>query len=176
MDLDVDYSRWKQDICRAEDMFQSYPVLTNAKRIGYVKEPMLHYRWTPSSISNNPKLKYYNAFRTIYSREDEYLPLWEMDAETVSKTRLRRIPNILGILITGYHACKRVGKQDEWKAFVKEAGMDHFFRKLLPWQEKKGISAYYRLLGSLIMAGNTLLLMRILDAYQWYSLHIKNKK
>lgn len=176
VDVDVDYSVWKPDICRGEDMFQTYPMLTNAKRIGYIKEPFVHYRWTPGSISNKPKLQFYNAFRTIYSREEEYLPLWGMDEETVRKARLRRIPNILGILITGYHACKRIGKLDEWKAFIKKVSADPFFRELLPWQDKKSMNSYYRLLGSLIMSGNTFLLARTLDAYQWYTDHIKSKK
>ena len=176
VDVEVDYSPWKKDICRGEDMFQTYPMLTNAKRIGYIKEPMVHYRWTPSSISNNPKLKFYNAFRTIYRREEEYLPLWDMDEETVRKARLRRIPNILGILINGYHACKQADRLDEWNAFINEVSRDPFFRELLPWQDKEKLSSYYRLLGKLILAGNAFLLAKILDAYQWYSDHIKRKK
>lgn len=176
VDVNVDYSPWKQDICRGEDMFQAYPVLTNAERIGYIREPMVHYRWTPSSISNNPKLKFYNAFRTIYRREEEYLPLWDMEEETVRKARLRRIPNMLGILINGYHACKQTGRLDEWKAFIKEVSRDPFFRELLPWQDKEKINPYYRLLGSLILAGNTFALAQVLDAYAWYVKHIKRKK
>lgn len=176
VDVDVDYSVWKSDICRGEDMFQTYPMLTNAKRIGYIREPFVHYRWAPGSISNNPKLKFYNAFRTIYCREDEYLPLWNMDAEIEKKAKLRRIPNILGILTTGYHASKKAGKLDEWKKFIKEVSVDSFFRGLYPAQYRGEINPYYRLLGSLIMAGNTFLLARTLDAYQWYSDHMKSKK
>ena len=176
VDVDVDYSVWKRAICRGEDMFQTYPMLTNATRIGYIREPLLQYRWTPGSISNNPKLKFYNAFRTIYSREDEYLPLWNMGAEIEKKAKLRRIPMILGILVTGYHACGRVGKLEEWKGFIKEVGQDPFFRGLFPKQYSKYINPYYRLLGRLIMAGNLFLLTRTLDAYQWYLDHIKHKK
>lgn len=176
LDIDVDYSQWKQDICRGEDMFQTYPMLTNAKRIGYIREPFVHYRWTPGSISNNPKLQFYRAFRTIYRREDDYLPLWNMEEGIVKKTKLRRIPNMLGIMITGYHACRRTGRLDEWKSFIKELSEDPFFRGLYPEAYKKDISAYYRLLGSLIMQNNTFLLARTLDAYQWYSDHLKHKK
>ena len=176
VDVDVDYSPWKPDICRGEDMFQTYPMLTNAKRIGYIKEPLVHYRWTLGSISNNPKPKFYRAFRTIYRREDEYLSLWNMDTEIVKKTKLRRIPNILGILITGYHTCKKLEKLDEWKAFIKEVSEDPFFRGLYPEQYQADISGYYRWLGKLIMANNTFLLARTLDAYQWYIVNIKRKK
>lgn len=176
VDVDVDYSPWKKDICRGEDLFQCYPVLTNAKRVGYIKEPMVHYRWTPGSISNNPKLKFYNAFRAIYRREDEYLPLWDMGAQAVKKTKLRRIPNILGILGNGYHACKKNGRLDEWRAFIKEVSVDPFFRDLFPDAYKKDIKPYYWLQGSLILHGNTFALARLLDAYTWYANHIKRKK
>lgn len=176
VDVDVDYTIWKKDICRGEDMFQTYPMLTKAKRIGYIKEPLIHYRWTPSSISNNPKLKFYKAFRTIYRREEEYLPKWDMDEGTVRKARLRRIPNILGILTTGYYACKHTDRISEWKDFIREVSADPFFREMLPWQEKHGISPYYRLLGSLIRSGNISGLIRVLDVYRWYSDHIKRKK
>ena len=176
LDVDVDYSVWKPDICRGEDMFQTYPMLTNAKRIGYIREPFVHYRWTPGSISNNPKLKFYNAFRTIYRREDEYLPLWNVDAETLKKTKLRRIPNILGIMGNGYHTCKRTGKLEEWKSFVKGLSEDPFFRALFPKEYEKEINPYYRLQGKLIMANQAYLLARILDAFAWYSTHIKRNK
>ncbi len=176
VDVDADYFPWKQDICRGEDMFQSYPMLTNARRIGYIAEPFVHYRWTPGSISNKPKLKFYQAFRTIYSREDAYLPQWNLDAETVKRAKLRRVPNILSILITGYHACKKTDRLDEWKTFIKEVSADPFFRGLYPEEYEKEISTYYRWLGRLIIAGNTFLLTRTLDAYQWYLSNIKRKK
>ena len=176
VDVDVDYSRWKADICRGEDMFQAYPMLDTAKRIGYIKEAFVHYRWTPGSISNNPRLKYYRAFRTIYQREEEYLTRWRIDPETVEKARLRRIPNIIGIITSGYYACKRSGRLGEWKDFIKEVSNDPFFSELLPWEHKEGINAYTRLLGSLIQSGNIFGLVHILNLYQWYCDHIKRKK
>lgn len=176
VDVDVDYSPWKQDICRAEDLFQSYPILNNARRVGYIKEPFVHYRWTPGSISNNPKLKFYQAFRTIYRREDTYLQLWNMDEDIVRKTRLRRIPQILAILIAGYHASKKTGRLRQWKDFIAGVSEDPFFRSLYPQAYRKDISAYYRLLGTLIMGNRTFLLARTLDAYQWYLENLKQKK
>lgn len=176
VDVDVDYSPWKPDICRGEDMFQSYPILTNAKRIGYIKEPFVHYRWTPGSISNNPKLKFYRAFRTIYRREDEFMQLWNMDEEIVKKAKLRRIPNILGIITTGYHACKKSGRLEEWKVFIKDLSEDPFFWELYPEEYKNKILRYYQLLGTLIMKNNSFLLSRTLDTYQWYSENLKRKK
>lgn len=176
VDVDVDYSVWKPDICRGEDMFQTYPMLTNATRVGYIRESFVHYRWTPGSISNNPKLKYYLAYRAIFRREEEYLPLWNVREDIVKKARLRRIPQILGILTTGYHASKKTGQLDEWRAFIAMVSADPFFRELYPDEYKSNILGYYKLLGKLIMANNTFLLSRTLDAYQWYTENLKHKK
>lgn len=173
VDVDVDYTQWKADICRGEDRFQTYPMLTNAKRIGYIKEPFVHYRWTPSSISNNPKLKFYYAYRAIYRREDMYTPHWNIDAATVKQAKLGRIPQVLTVLITGYHTCKQIGQLDMWKDFIGIVSADPFFRELFPKEYWKGINPYYRLLGRLIMNNNTFMLSRTLDAYQWYSKNIK---
>lgn len=176
MDIDTDYSPWKPYICRAEDMFQSYPMLTNAVRIGYIREPLVHYRWTPGSISNNPKLKYYQAFRTIYRREDEYLPAWDLGEEVEKKAKLRRIPNILEILTTGYHISKKAGKLAEWKAFIGKVSKDPFFADLFPGKYMHEISGYYKWIGRLVRKNNTFLLSFTLEAYQWYVQHIKRKK
>lgn len=176
VDVDVDYTPWKPDICRGEDMFQTYPMLNNATRIGYIKEPLVHYRWTPGSISNNPKLKYYYAYRAIFQREDTYLPQWNLDDDTIKKTKLRRIPQILTVLITGYHASKKTGKLKEWKTFIEMVSNDEFFRGLYPEQYLSEISGYYKLLGKLIVKNNVFLLARTLDAYQWYLEKIKRKK
>ena len=96
--------------------------------------------------------------------------------EIEKKTRLRRIPNILGIVTTGYHACKASGRTAEWKSFVAELAADPFFKGLFPKEYRRDISAYYNWLASLILANNGFLLARTLDAYQWYCDHIKHKK
>ena len=176
LDIDVDYSVWKPDICRGEDMFQTYPMLTNAKRIGYICKPFVHYRWTPGSISNNPKLKYYYAYRAIYRREEEYILLWNVNERIVKKARLWRIPQIFGILTSGYHAARKTGMLDEWKKFIGLVSADPFFRELFPAEFRQDILKYYWLIGKLIMNNQVFLLTRTLDAYQWYSVHIKRKK
>lgn len=176
VDIDVDYSVWKSEICRGEDRFQMYPVITNARRIGYIKDRLVHYRWTSGSISNNPKLKFYNAFRCIYRREDEYIKRWNIDDKTIKQSRLKRIPQILGILTNGYYASKKTGKLDEWKSFIEMVSRDEFFKDLFPVAYRKDIFVYYRYLGKLIMNNNTFMLTSTLDMYEWYSANIKHKK
>ena len=163
VDVDVDYSQWKQDICRAEDLFQSFPMLTNAKRVGYIKDMLLHYRWTESSISNNPKLKFYNAFRTIYLREEEYLGKWNLDDAVVHKARLRRIPNIIGIVVNGYKATKTGANKKEWIEFIKNLSKDDFIKSTFSKKNTIGTLAYYKFLGKLIKGNHKFLLQRTID-------------
>ena len=44
VDIDVDYSQWKDDICRAEDIFQSYPMMTGAEKIAYMEDSLYFFR------------------------------------------------------------------------------------------------------------------------------------
>ena len=177
LDIDTDYSIWKPDICRGEDLFQSFPMLNNAKRIGYLQGQFVEYRWTPGSISNNPKLKYYNAYRRIYLREDEYLAKWDIvDEQTKKKARIRRIPMVLNVLIGGYHAGKEKKDLTEWKAYIRKASEDDFFRSLYPKEYKGSISRYYWFLGALIKGNHVFWLAKTLDAYDWYSVHIKKRR
>lgn len=163
VDVDVDYSVWKKDICRGEDLFQTFPMLTNAKKVGYVKDILIHYRWTESSISNNPKLKFYNAFRTIYLREEEYIEKWELDDVIVHKARLRRIPNIIGIVVGGYKAKKSGSNKKEWLDFIDGLSKDDFIKSTFSKKNTEGTLLYYKLIGRLILGKHKFLLQRTID-------------
>ena len=163
IDVDVDYYQWKSDICRAEDMFQSFPMLTNAQKVGYVKDVLLHYRWTESSISNNPKLKFYNAFRTIYLREDEYIAKWNIDKDLAYKARKRRIPNIIGIVVGGYKATKTGSSKQIWLKFIDELSKDEFMYSIFSKENTEGVNIYYKLLGKFILGNHKYLLQRAID-------------
>lgn len=163
VDVDVDYSVWKKDICRAEDLFQTFPMLTNAKRVGYVKDILIHYRWTESSISNNPKLKFYNAFRTIHLREEEYINKWNLNENIINKARKRRIPNIIGIVVGGYKAKKSSCDKKEWLDFIDGLSKDDFIKSTFSKKNTEGTLLYYKLIGRLILGKHKFLLQRTID-------------
>lgn len=168
VDIDVDYSVWKSDICRGEDKFQSFPILTAAKRIGYIARPLYYYRWTSGSISNNPKLKYYDAFRTIYKREDEYMQKWKPDDATVLNTKLMRIPNILVIVSGGYEAARINRTMKEWRGFIDKLSADTYFGEIFSKELLSKSLAYYRVLGRLIKKNHVYVLGMVLRSYQLY--------
>ena len=150
VDVDVDYSRWKKEICRAEDLFQSYPMLSNARRIAYMTDPLYYYRWTPGSIGNNPKFRYVDALRCIYQRENAYMEKW-MISEQVRKTAIsRRLTGFLSVASQCYFSCKRSDNVDKWKTFVSELADDPFFRGILDGCNPKKVLKYYRLLHYLL--------------------------
>lgn len=176
VDIDTDYLPWKKNICRAEDRFQSYPMLNNAKRVGYIKKPFVYYRWTASSISNNPKLKYYNAFRTIYRREEEYLEKWALAEDVIINIKARRIPQILGIITTGFYSANNKKALDEWKAFVQKIAEDDFFEQMFVEVPRQKILGYYRIIGNLICRKHISFLILVLRLYKWYSKNIRHRK
>ncbi len=150
VDTDVDYSVWKQDICRGEDYFQVFPMLTNAQRIGYIKQPFYYYRWTPGSISNSPKLRYYNAFRRIYLRENEYVDRWTADPAVKKQVKKKRIAVILGIVTVGCKKSKTREQKREWRHFAKWIGQDDFFDSVYRTVMHSDTLLYYKVLCYLI--------------------------
>lgn len=150
VDVDVDYSQWKAEICRAEDRFQTYPMLSNAEKIAYIREPLYYYRWTPGSIGNKPKLKYCNAYKCMYTRENAYLALWPVSDKVKEKAIRRRLTAYVDVLCSGYFSCKRSGDTTAWKNFAVSLAEDPFFREILDGCDRSKVLKYYRLLHSLI--------------------------
>ena len=150
VDVDVDYSQWKQEICRAEDLFQSYPMLTNAKRIAYMSDPLYWYRWTPDSIGNKPKFHYCDAFKCIFLRENAYLNKWNVSAELRERAIRRRLTRFMDVICKCYFSCKRGGKVGEWKNFASSLADDPFFCNIMDGCDRNKVLKYYRLLHSLI--------------------------
>lgn len=153
MDLDVDYSQWKEDICRAEDLFQSYPMLTRAEKIAYLAEPLYFYRWTPGSIGNKPKFRYYDSLRCIYCRENEYMERWNISTETRDTAVCRQLTGLITVVSKCCLACRRSGDTVLWKKFAATLADDPFFRDILNGCDQQRLLKYYRLLHALLCAG-----------------------
>ena len=151
VDINVDYSIWKSDICRGEDMFQSIPMLTNAKKVGFIPCEFTYYRWTPGSISNRPKLKFYYAYKTIYNRIDDYIDKWNVSDDVIEKHHQKRVAIILSIITGGYSRCKSEGTIKEWESFIIEISDDDFFRGLLDGCNLSKTLKYYQLLHKLVL-------------------------
>lgn len=151
LDVDIDYTQWKSAICRGEDMFQSPPIFNNAKRIGYIHEPLLYYRWTPGSISNNPKFGFYDAFKCIYTRQDQYIPQWEVSDEIKEQNALQRIGILIGVIGTNYRRSKGFQQKYEWNQYVKRIGNDSFFIKTVKSTESFNKVWYQRVFAKLVV-------------------------
>lgn len=151
VDIDTDYSQWKQQICRAEDRFQSFPMIHNAKRIAYLKDPLYYYRCTQQSISNNVKLKYYEALRCINNRADKYIEKWNVSEDIKERSLRDRIIGVSDIICTCCRQHKRKGTLSEWKAYLEFVANDPYYIDILNNCNKKKVLKYYRLLHYLIV-------------------------
>lgn len=150
VDLDVNYSQWQTQICRAEDLFQSYPMLTNASRVAYIAEPLYFYRWTPGSIGNKPKFRYYDSLRCIYQRENQYMEKWNVSESIRDKAVRRQLEGFMGVVSKCYFGSKANGTVAQWKDFADKLASDPYFRDIFSRCTKKKVLRYYQLLHSLI--------------------------
>ena len=150
VDIDVDYSQWKASICRAEDLFQSYPMLTNAKRIAYMTDPLYYYRWTPGSIGNKAKFQYYDSLRCIYQRENMYIEKWKVAEKIREEAVCRQLTGLISVVSKCYFSCKQKGTISDWKSFAANLSEDPFFQTIMDGCDRKKVLRYYRLLHSLL--------------------------
>ena len=150
VDADVDYSQWQAQICRAEDLFQSYPMLTKAERVAYLTDALYYYRWTPGSISNKPKFRYYDSLRCIYHRENEYMDRWNVSQNVRDIAVRRQLTGVMSVVCKCYFGSSRSGTVDEWKRFAAALADDPFFRSIMDGCSRKKVLKYYRLLHFLL--------------------------
>lgn len=144
VDIDADYSVYKERIRRAEDLFQSFPMLTNATRIGYVKDPLYYYRWAPNSISNNVKFVHYYAKKCVCEREDDYLELWNVSEDIKERTLRIRVTNVSAYVIALYFMSKSKNSVDDWLNFANDISEEKFYQNLLIGADPKKVLPYYK--------------------------------
>lgn len=169
VDLDVDYSQWKAQICRAEDLFQSYPMLTNAHKIAYMSDPLYYYRWTPDSISNKPKFRYTDSLRCIYQRENDYMQTWGVSAEIRDAAVRRQLTGFLTVVCKCYFSCKKNGTVKAWKEFASKLAEDSFFHEILSGCDRKKVRKYYRMLHGLICGKRLRVAIGVMEATEMIS-------
>ena len=169
VDIDTDYSVWKKEICRAEDLFQSLPILDNATRVGYVKEPLYYYRWASESISNKVKFGYYDSFRCIDSRADFYVNKWQISNETIAQLINQRVLRINGIICKCYFKCKSNNDISKWKAFIQNISDDSYYINILNGSNSSDIILYYRLLHFLIIKKRINMAILLIENVSFFS-------
>lgn len=150
VDVEVDYTQWQTDICRAEDLFQSYPMLDRARRIAYMTDRLYFYRWTPGSIGNKVKFRYYDSLRCIYRREKEYMEKWNIHQDVRDIAAARQLAGFMAVVNKCYFGCKERNTVDQWTEFAAGLGEDPFFRGILDGCNPGNALKYYRLLHRLI--------------------------
>lgn len=150
VDTEVDYGQWKKEICRAEDLFQSYPMLDRACQVAYMTEPLYYYRWTPGSIGNQAKFGYYDSLRCIYQRENEYMAKWNISDAVRETAAARQLTGLINVAVKCCATSRKNGTMEQWKAFALKMSADPFFREILNGCDKKKVLRYYRLLHYLL--------------------------
>ncbi len=174
VDIDADYSVYKERIRRAEDLFQSFPMLTNATRIGYVKDPLYYYRWAPDSISHKLKFVHYYAKKCVCEREDEYLKIWNVSEDIKERTLRIRVTNVTAYVTALYFMSKSKNIVNEWLDFANDISEEEFYINLLIGADPKKVLNYYKLVHSAIVKKRFKRAIFVMEAFSFVS-RIKRK-
>lgn len=74
VDIDADYSTCKVTI--GEDLLQSLPLLTKAKKIIYIDDVLYFYRKETTSMTGSMKLNYLDSFSYVNKSMLDYMTIW----------------------------------------------------------------------------------------------------
>ena len=125
VDIETDYSIWKPAICRGEDIFQTFALIDAAQRVGYINKAFYCYRVNDANVSNNPKIKFYDAYRAIYTRFDEYMNKWDFDGAEIDMVHRSHIHHLSRLIITT--RCFYKGeKYRTWNKYISGLKNDKF--------------------------------------------------
>ncbi|MBR3780684.1 MAG: glycosyltransferase family 2 protein [Clostridia bacterium] len=129
----TDYSLY-YDKNMAEDWFRSIHLLTDAKKIVYINEPLYNYRTNEESISRSfrPETIEKKNILYVYDRFMEYLPKWDMDTEEYRQKLNARWLNETIYTFSIYY--ENVEKSE------RNAVLNYDWNSMLPEGVKNGIS------------------------------------
>lgn len=97
IDLSEDYSVFPR-IKTGEDLFQSYPIFDNAKKVYYLHKSLYVYRKNEGGITTKRQYDLYEMRKLLWERDDFYREKWQLDDAVIKKANLRRIKEIVAYL------------------------------------------------------------------------------
>ena len=149
VDIDTDYSQMNKTLIKSqgEDLLQSFPILNNAKKIGYINQCLYFYRWNNQSISRNLRPEFFKAYKTLYDKTKEYINIWEMDDKVLDEVKNNHLRTVISIIICSYNICDDI---NYWYEFVLEVQKDDYYRDINSTEHKKKLSKYYRMCNFLL--------------------------
>lgn len=129
VDWDVDYSRWGKKICVSNDLFQVFPIVTNAQKVVYIKEPLYCYVKTKGSITTKFIIEKYDSYMAIYRRREKYMDLWRISAQDRQNARIRTLNIISHFLLLAYQFSKETHDQQKFNWLIENIGQDQYFNE-----------------------------------------------
>lgn len=89
IDIDADYSICKVTI--GEDLLQSLPILTNAKKIIYIDDILYYYRKEIASMTGSMKLDYLDSFSYVNRSMLNYMCIWGVEESRIREYKANEL-------------------------------------------------------------------------------------
>lgn len=99
LDVDSDYEQYSA-ITVGEDLFQSYPIFDNAKRVLYINRALYLYRKNSGSISMAVHPRLYDMRKILWLREDYYIQKWKIDNQVIRHCNTIRVKTMINYLVS----------------------------------------------------------------------------
>lgn len=138
LDLDADYS--KASILKSgEDIYQSYPLFDNAKKIYYFHKPLYIYMKREGSITGRFHKEFYLTRKILWERDDYYRNKWALGEEINSKVYKKRVSEIINYLSSLIKHCDK----KEWLEVAQTIKEDGILQKSHENTDVKGRYNFY---------------------------------
>ncbi|MCT0016662.1 glycosyltransferase family 2 protein [Lactococcus lactis subsp. lactis] len=129
-DIDKDYSQY--GVANGEDLLQSLPLITNAKKIVYLKETLYYYRPNPESITGSYRESLYYEGKIVATEVQKYLKIWHFSDDWEFVPHLALVSRMASAILVK----KGASQKDKVNSF-KVITEDLFFRRAYRSKSKK---------------------------------------
>ena len=159
IDWDVDYTQFNQ-VRVGTDIFQTIPIVSNAKLAIYINEPFYYYRTTNGSIIHTFNPKIFESQKACNNQLKKYSVNWDLD--NLDELLVKQL--IEGAC-TAVYKIKKIGKEDKQlkTTFVKEVCNDNDLRNAFKSFKIKNISNRKKVVALLLYFRLYKLLVFVID-------------
>ena len=171
LDKDTDYSR-VAFVSNGEDLLQTLPIVTNAKKIVYIDTPLYFYRQNVSSMTRTFNPKWFESVSFVFKQLANYTKKWNMYDEEKLKRRYIQII-IQAIKQMGYPSCNI--RSIILKNYLEVLAHDEYFIEAYDHVKLRNINLTWRIMLRLLRQRN-ILLIQLITAIRRFITRIKRIK
>lgn len=129
VDWETDYEAWGNKICVSNDLFQVFPIVTNAQKVAYIAKSLYCYNKVPDSLTTGFKREKYDSYMEVYRRREHYMELWGITQGDRETARRSTFSTLGALLKSAYRTSRHKHDFKETDMLVEKFGDDDYLKE-----------------------------------------------